>query len=88
MIEINGYQQIPYTEFQKQLGNSFEQSKKSPVQIASSIKVKSAATIKNALNRETQVVSDEVLTAVMKAVSFFGIVVWVSGKKYYYVKNN
>lgn len=88
MIPITGYKQSSFTDFVKALNNAFENSQKNIVQIAAEIKVKSAVTVKNSLRYDNQVVSDEVLTKVMKSISMAGLVIWVFGKKYYYVKEN
>lgn len=87
MIEITGYTQVKYSEFQKTLNSSFSQSRKTGVQIAAQTHVRSAGTIKNALNKEAQMVSDEVLTAVMKVIGVEGFVNWFCGKRYYYLKS-
>lgn len=87
MIDITGYKQVNYTDFQKALHLKYTDSEKTPVEVAAGIKVKSPATIKNAFKTDMQIVSDEVLTAVMKSVGLSGFVIWVFGKKYYYIKN-
>lgn len=88
MIPITGYTQKKYSEFQAALNDAFDKSGKYHLQVASEIKVKSSNTVKNALLLDSkQSVSDEVLTAVMKSVGLSGLVVWIFGTKYYYLKN-
>lgn len=86
MIEITDYKQTNYKDFQKELKSAFEKSGKTAILVAANIKVKSQVTIKNAFNCDMQVVSDEVLTNVMKSVGFPGFVLWVLGKRHYYTK--
>ncbi len=87
MIEITGYKQTNYSEFKKLLTDAFETCGKAKIQIAANINVKSPATVSNTLEAEKQMVSDEVLTKVMKSVGLSGFVIWIFGKKYYYIKN-
>jgi hypothetical protein len=86
MIDIKGYKQISYFDFQKVLHIAFADSKKETIQIAADIKVKSPATAQNAFNTDKQVVSDEVMTNVMKSVGLAGFIIWIFGNKYYYIK--
>jgi len=87
MITINGYKNMTYGEFQKELYLRFVDSDKTYLQVASELGVKTHITAQNAFNTERQAVSDEVLTKVMKSVGLSGFVLWVFGKKYYYIKN-
>jgi len=88
MIDITGYKNLGYSDFKKALFEAFKGCGKPKIQIAANIKVNSPATISNALEAEKQKVSDEVLTAVMKSVGLSGFVIWIFGKRYYYVKNS
>jgi len=87
MIEIDNYRCVKYSDFQKELNAKYKAAEKSYVKVASEIKVKSHVTVKNALNLDSlQMVSDELLTKVMKSVGLSGFVIWIFGKKYYYIK--
>lgn len=87
MIEITGYKQIPYKEFQDELGARYKSTGMTLLQLTQKIKVKSIQTAKNVFVREMQMVSDEVLTKTMKSVGLDGLVTWMAGKKYFYIKN-
>ncbi len=87
MIEITGYKKVSYSDFKSELNTAYNGCKKPKIQIAANINVKSPATVANTLESERQIVSDEVLTKVMKSVGLSGFVIWVFGKKYYYIKN-
>lgn len=87
MIEIKGYKNYVYRDFQSQLHKNFVDSEKSSLQIALEIEVQSSNTVQNAFNIQRQTVSDQVMTNVMKAVGLSGFVVWIFGKRYYYIKN-
>jgi len=87
MIDISGYKQTGYNDFRVALYEAFKTCGKPKIQIAANIKVNSPATISNALEADKQKVSDEVLTSVMKSVGLSGFVIWIFGKRYYYIKN-
>ena len=86
MITITGYKQVEFSIFTKALIAAFETSEKSYVQVAADINVKAVDTARNAFRCDRQIVSDEVLTNVMKSISLPGMVIWIYGKKYYYLK--
>jgi hypothetical protein len=86
MIPIKGYEQVEYTDFKAALQANFTKSKKTKLQIASEIKVDSTNSVRNTFTDVKQTSSDKVLTSVMKAVGLSGFVIWIFGKKYYYIK--
>jgi hypothetical protein len=86
MIQIQGYKEVSYSSFQKVMDLQFEKSELTEIEIALAIKVKSTATIKNAFRKDTQIVSDEVMTNVMKAIELEGFILWVNAKRFYYIK--
>jgi len=86
MIPITGYKQVEYAEFKTALNDKFENSKKTKLLIASEIGVDSTNSVRNTFTDKKQTSSDKVLTSVMKAVGLSGFVLWVFGKKYYYIK--
>lgn len=86
MIEIKGYKNLNYKDFQTKLHQSFSECGKSTMQVAADIKVKSPTTAQNAFGTEKQLVSDEVMTNVMEAVGLSGFILWAFGTRQYYVK--
>lgn len=86
MIKITGYDPIQYRHFIGKLRECIEQSEKHMIKIATEINIKSTLTITNSLNEQQQVVSDKVLTGIMKSVGMDGFVLWFKGEKYFYVK--
>lgn len=87
MIKITGYKEIAYLDLIAVLGEYQKDSGKSDVQVAAEIDVKTQATVKNAFNKEAQIVSDKVLTDIMKSIGIEGFVLWSNGTKQYYVSN-
>lgn len=85
MITINGYKQVSYPDFQLALHKASANSGKSPLQIAADLDLGTVETARNAF-KPKQKVSDKVLTGIMKSVGLSGFVIWVFGKKYYYIK--
>ena len=85
MITITGYKQVSYADFQVALNRSNADCGKTPLQIAADINLGTVETARNAFKAK-QMVSDKVLTGVMKSVGLSGFVIWVFGKKYYYIK--
>ena len=53
--------------------------------IAYEIGVKTPATVRNAFNKEKQIVSDKVLTDIMDTVKINGFVVYHRGEKKYFI---
>jgi hypothetical protein len=88
MIKIPEYKQVNFLDFQTTLNSAYKVSGKPKIQIAADINVKSPATVSNALEGDKQVVSDEVLTSVMRSIGLVGFVLWVRGRRYYYIKAN
>lgn len=87
MIKITGYKQVEYPHLLEVLEDYQNQVGKSDIQIAADINVKTANTVKNAFCIEGQMVSDNVLTNIMKSVELDGFVMTYNGEKYYYVSN-
>ena len=86
MITITGYKNVSYSDFQLALHKASADCGKSTIQIAADINVETVETARNAFYKE-QKVSDKVLTNVMKSVGLSGFVIWIFGKKYYYIRN-
>mgnify|MGYP001281065615 CR=1 FL=1 len=85
MIQINNYKQVTYSAFQKALDSQFEKSELKEIEIALKVGVKTTATVKNAFRKDMQIVSDEVLTKIMETIKLEGFVLWINGKRFYYI---
>jgi hypothetical protein len=86
MIQVQGYKEVSYSGLQKEMDYRFEASDFTEIEIAIAVKVKSTATIKNAFRKDAQIVSDEVMTNVMKVIGVDGFILWVNAKRFYYIK--
>jgi hypothetical protein len=87
MVQLENYKEVNYNVFQKALDLEFANSEIKEIEIALKVGVKTTATIKNAFRKDTQIVSDEVLTKIMDVVGLDGFVLWYNGKRLYYIKN-
>lgn len=86
MIQIQGYKEVSYSGLQKEMDAKFENSDLTEIEIAMAVKVKSTATVKNAFRKDSQIVSDEVMTNIMKTIGLDGFILWVNAKRFYYIK--
>lgn len=86
MIEIKGYLNVSYTDFQKEMDSHFYRCNLKELQIALSVGLKSIATVKNAFRKDNQIVSDEVMTNIMQLIDLNGFIFWQKGKRFYYIK--
>lgn len=86
MIQIQGYKEVTYSGLQKEMDYKFGESEFTEIEIAMAVKVKSTATVKNAFRKDTQIVSDEVMTNIMKVIGVEGFILWVNAKRFYYLK--
>lgn len=87
MMKITGYKEIVYEDLVGVLSKHQSEIGKSDIQVAAEIDVKTPATVKNAFNKDKQIVSDKVLTDIMACVELDGFVLCREGEKYYYVSN-
>lgn len=87
MIKITSYIEVSYPDLISALSKQQATSSKSDIQIAADIEVKTPATVKNAFNKEGQIVSDKVLTDIMCSIGLIGFVVWVAGIRKYFISN-
>jgi len=87
MIQINNYKEVKYSIFQKAMDLELASSEIQEIEIAVKVGVKATATIKNAFRKDTQVVSDEVMTKIMEVIGLDGFILWANGKRFYYIKN-
>jgi len=86
MIQINGYLNVSYSTFQKEMDASFEKSQLKELEIALSVGLKSIATVKNAFRKDNQIVSDEVMSKIMQLIGIDGFILWIQGTRFYYIK--
>lgn len=86
MIQIQGFKNVTYQAFQKEMEARFDASGKKEIELALKLGLKSTATIKNAFRKDEQVVSDEVLSGLMDLIDLRGFVLWIEGKRNYYIK--
>jgi hypothetical protein len=59
----------------------------SEMQLAATLNLKTPITIRKAFREDKQLVSDTILTRLMKLIDFEGAIVYVNGLRLYYVKN-
>lgn len=85
MIQVSNYKEVSYSEFQNALDFAFHGCALTELEIAIKVGVKTTATIKNAFRKDAQIVSDEVLSKIMKTIKLNGFILWVNGQRYYYV---
>lgn len=85
------YIEVPYSKFVKALLKKYSEHKKkenrSEIDIAICIG-KSCMTVRNCFNLKGQVVSDKIITSLMKCVDLPGKIEWLNGEKYFYLENN
>lgn len=87
MIKIQGYKEVEYPDFVEVMLRHKSTCGKSDMQIAIDIDVKTHNTVKNAFNKNTQVVSDKVLTKVISSIGMDAFVIWKNGHSSFYVAN-
>lgn len=86
IIQMEGtYTKVSYSKLQVLINKAYSDSGMSSVDLSKKIGVKSTQTAKNALDTTWQVVSDEILTKVIKEVGLDAKVEWKDGKKSYLI---
>lgn len=86
MIDFSRHTELNYSQFQKLMDLQFEKCGLTEIEIALKVGLKSTATIRNAFRKDTQIVSDEVMTKVMHEIGLNGFIVWDNGKRCYFAK--
>lgn len=86
MIEIQGYNRLNYAKLQTEVDSRFANCNLTELELALKLGLKSIATIKNSFRKDSQIVSDEVMSGVMELIGLRGFVLWFNGERYYYVK--
>lgn len=84
---IKGYKATPYNDLQKELYRLYEVSGKTMLELAADANVTTTNTIHSAINSESQVVSDKVLTRVFESLGFSAFILWINGEKHYFIKS-
>jgi len=85
-MKIDGFKKIDYNTLQQEIKRVYNSEEVPEIQIAAQINVKSVQTVKNAFIPENQVVSDEVMTNVLKALGLNSFIIWQNGERNYYIK--
>lgn len=83
---IKGFQQVTFSKLQSILLEKYKESGKSYVGLAYELDVKSVSTAQNALTGAEQMVSDQILTNLIRILNLTGMVVWQNGQRNYYIK--
>lgn len=84
---VKGFRRIELSELQEELQKAQKESKKSYVDLAYNLNLKSVTSIQNLLTSDPQVVSDEMLTRFINLLGLNAFVTWKNGERNYYIKN-
>lgn len=86
-MNILGYKQVSYSELQKSMKRVYAdyREKKTELELAVSLKVKSPQTVRNAFRVDYQMVSDELLTSLSKEIGLNVCVIWQDGERGYFI---
>lgn len=85
-MNISGYKQVTYSQLQVLIGRGRNPGT-SDAELAVAVGVKTTQTIKNALQKNGQKVSDQILSHLISIIGIDACVVWNKGARNYYVKN-
>lgn len=88
MVDIKGYSQISFDEFERLLHKAKVDCKKSLPELAVCCGIKHTHTINNCFNYQKQSVKDSLMTSLMKCLDIDGFILWVNGTRYYYIATN
>lgn len=80
------YKRVPYKKFQSELHKCKININKDEMCLAMELG-KSFTHIRNCFNDRSQIVSDEILSKLMKRVGMEGKIEWVDGVRYYCIEN-
>jgi hypothetical protein len=89
-VEVT-YKNVSYKKFITELKKMYDNFKVENKTTESHVAVclqKSNITVRNCFNLSEQVVSDKILTQLMKCIDMDGKIEWVHGSKYYYLVVN
>lgn len=82
------YTEVPYKEFITELKSKYDSNRKETDRTEVDIAVcigKSHMTVRNCISFQEQVVSDKILTNLMKCIDLKGKIEWNMGEKHYYI---
>lgn len=87
-MKITGYKAVNYSQLQSKLQQAYSlhRTENTEVSVAQSLGLSTTQTVRNAFKDEMQMVSDAILTKLMKHIGFDGVVVWINGIRLYYIK--
>lgn len=85
MLKINNYKQVPYSTFIDCLKSAFNDSGKTYKELMTPLGFITKESIRNLFNPEEQKVKDAALTKAAEVVEMDCLVIWQSGKKYFYI---
>lgn len=86
-MKIDGFKKIDYPSLQAEMRKVYRPEETPEIVLATQINVKSVQTVKNAFNEDEQVVSDEVLSNILKELGIISIIGWSNGERNYYIQN-
>ena len=86
MKEIPGYKCLNYQKFQIEMEYRRKAVEIEDIELAMKLGLKTTATVRNAFRKDAQVVSDEVMSGLMDLIDLTGFILWMNGKRFYYVK--
>ena len=86
-MNIIGYKQVDYKQLQQEMQKRYADYRegKSEIDLAVAINIKSTQTVRNAFRQDYQMVSDELLTSLNKAIGLNTCVVWENGVRNYFI---
>lgn len=87
MEVLNNLKKLPYDKFQKEIHRHYVDSKFNEITLAAKLNVKTTQTIRNAFHTKKQMVSDELLTRLLKVIGIIGKIEWQDGERSYFIKN-
>ena len=85
-MDFPGYKKTDFQNVQFLLKKLYDDTGIHDLNFAAKIGVKSVATVRNVFNKDKQIVSDELFTIIFNALNLDAFIVWINGKRVYYVK--
>lgn len=88
-MHIIGYKSVSLKSFQSEVQRKYAQYRetKTEIDVCLFIKAKSPQTVRNAFRDDIQIVSDEIMTKVVKCLGVDGFILWEGGVRYYFIKS-
>lgn len=88
-MDFNNYKEVSYKELQKtvwQAWTGYKDNGGDEVKLATSLKLKTTHSARNAFNDKKQKVSDELLSGVIDCLGMDALIVYHKRKRLYYIK--